>query len=284
MSDTPQKPRSWIKRLLNLLGREPKNTEELMDVLRDAENRDVVSGDVLGMIERILHVSEMQVRDVMVPKAQMIVAQKSDSLESLLPVVIESGHSRFPVMDPTGKDIIGILLAKDLLQYGYHEAVPFDINSVLRPAIFTPQSKRLDILLREFRTNRNHLAIVLDEYGNVEGLVTIEDVLEQIVGEIEDEYDIDEANGHIRKLNDGVYIVKASTPIEEFNTYFHVDFSNDEFDTMGGIVIQGFGHLPKRGQTIKIKNFRFKVLHSDNRRIYLLEVKLLKKKKEGSEN
>lgn len=274
------KHRSWLNRLIALLKHEPQNTEELMEVLRDAENRNVLSADVLGMIERILQVSEMQVREVMIPKAQMVVAHKNDTLEKLLPVVIESGHSRFPVMDPYKKDVIGIVLAKDLLKFCYQNASPFKIADVLRPAIFTPQSKRLDILLREFRTNRNHIAIVLDEYGHVAGLVTIEDVLEQIVGEIEDEYDIEEKNGHIKKLNEDTYIVKASTLIEEFNEYFHSNFSDEEFDTIGGIVLKSFGHLPRRGESIKIQNFRYKVLHSDNRRIYLIEVKPIKRKKE----
>lgn len=277
-SDT--KHRSWLERLSGLLGNKPRNIDELMEVLRQAENRNVLTADVLGMFERILQVSEMQVREVMVTKAQMVVVHKNNSLEDLLPIVIESGHSRFPVVDPFDKEIIGILLAKDLLQYCYdREGIQFNLTDILRQAIFTSQSKRLDILLREFRTNRNHIAIVLDEYGQVAGLVTIEDVLEQIVGEIEDEYDIEEQNGHIKKLNDGSYIIKASTPINEFNEYFHTNFSNDEFDTIGGIVLKGFGHLPKRSETIKIQRFRFKVLHSDNRRIYLLEMKLVKEKK-----
>lgn len=274
------KHRSWLERLSTLLGREPQDREQLMEVLRDAGTRNVLSTEMLGMIERILQVSEMQVREVMIPKAQMVVVQKNSKLEELLPIVIESGHSRFPVLDPTGKDIIGMLLAKDLLKYCFNrEAVKFKISDILRPAMFTPQSKRLDILLREFRANRNHIAIVLDEYGHVAGLVTIEDVLEQIVGEIEDEYDIEEEDGHIKKLDDGSFIVKASTLIEEFNEYFNTDFSDEEFDTIGGIVLQAFGHLPGRGESIKIQQFRFKVLHSDNRRIYLLEVKLIKPKK-----
>jgi magnesium and cobalt transporter len=280
----PPKSRSWLERLTALLAHEPKNRDELMDVLRHAENRDVLSAEMLGMIERILQVSEMQIREVMVPKGQMIVVQKDSNLEDLLPIVIESGHSRFPVIDPTGKNIVGILLAKDLLTYYFNRDVKeFNISDIIRPAVFEPQSKRLDILLREFRVNRNHIAIVLDEYSNVAGLVTIEDVLEQIVGEIEDEYDIDEEDGYIKKLNDGSFIVKAATPIEEFNDFFHSHFSDEEFDTIGGIVLKNFGHLPKRGESIKIQQFRFKVLHSDNRRIYLLELKLMKKKKDEAQ-
>lgn len=278
------KSRSWLERLTALIGREPKNRDELRDLLRDAEDRDVLSAEMLGMIERILQVSEMQVREVMVPKAKMVVVEKTNHLEELLPLVIESGHSRFPVMDDAGEDIIGILLAKDLLQFYFKkEKSHFNMADILRSAMFTPQSKRLDILLREFRVNRNHLAIVLDEYGHIAGLVTIEDVLEQIVGEIEDEYDIDEEDSQIKHLDDGSYIVKAATSVEEFNNYFHCSLSNEAFETIGGIVMQAFGHLPQRGETIKIDNLRFKVLHSDNRRIYLLEVKIFKRRKEDKQ-
>jgi len=288
MIDEPEKEKnphkqkiSWLERLTALLAREPQDREQLMEILRDAEDRNILSAEMLGMIERMLQVSEMQVREVMVPKSQMVAIEKDTTLEEILPIVIESGHSRFPVFDSTGEIIIGILLAKDLLKnFIRKDTNPFDIVSILRPATFTPQSKRLDILLREFRVNRHHLAIVLDEYSHVAGLVTIEDVLEQIVGEIEDEYDIDEEDGHIKKLDDGSYIIKASTPIEEFNNYFNSKFSEDEFDTIGGIALKEFGHLPKRGESIKIQQWRFKVLHCDNRRIYLMEVKVAKKKKE----
>lgn len=277
----PVRSRSWLERLTALLGHEPQNKDQLMEVLRDAEERQIVSNEMLGMIERILQVSEMQVREVMVPKAQMVMIENESKLSELLPIVIESGHSRFPVFDPTSGDIIGILLAKDILKYTDKPSEDTDIAHLLRPAIFTPQSKRLDVLLREFRVNRNHLAIVLDEYGHVAGLVTIEDVLEQIVGEIEDEYDIDEDDVYIKKHSDDTYIVKAQTPIEEFNDYFHSKFSDEEFDTIGGIVLQHFGHLPKRGEHIKLQNYRFKVLNCDHRRIYLLEVKITHKKKAG---
>lgn len=274
------KPRSWLERLTALLAREPKNREQLTEILRDAEERHVLSSDILGMIERILLVSDMQVREVMVPKAQMVVVRKDSKLEKILPIVMESGHSRFPVMDNSGKDVIGMLLAKDLLKYGFQQPLlPFSIANIMRPVIFVPQSKRLDILLREFRINRNHIAIVIDEYGYVAGLVTIEDVLEQIVGDIEDEYDIDEEDGHIKKMDDTICIVKASTSVDEFNRFFRTDFSNDEFNTIGGIVLQSFGHLPKRSESTKIQNLRFKVLHADSRRIYLLEVKTGKSKK-----
>ena len=274
------KPRSWLERLGTIIGREPQNREQLMEILRDAEERHVLSNEMLGMIERILQVSEMQVREVIVPKSQMVVLQNNMSIDDILKIVIQSGHSRFPIMDEEGKEVIGILLAKDLLKFCYQgESIPLSIAHIIRPVVFTPQSKRLDILLREFRVNRNHMAVVLDEYGNIAGLVTIEDVLEQIVGEIEDEYDIDESNGYIKKIDEETFIIKASAPIDEFNAYFNVEFSDEEFDTIGGIVLQAFGHLPKRDESIKIKNFRFKVLHADNRRLYLLEVKVGKQKK-----
>lgn len=275
----PIKSRSWLERLSTLLGREPKDRAELTEVLRDAEDRDILSSEMLGMIERILQVSEMQVREVMVPKAQMVAVLKDSSFNDVMAIVIESGHSRFPVIGTGDEEVVGMLLAKDLLKYFNQDTSQFDLSQITRSAVFTSQSKRLDILLREFRVNRNHIAIVLDEYGHVSGLVTIEDVLEQIVGEIEDEYDIDEEDSHIKKLHDGSFIVKASTLIEEFNDYFHSQFSDEEFDTIGGIVLQAFGHLPKRGDSIKIHHYRFKVLHSDNRRIYLLEVKVVKSKK-----
>ncbi|MBV9575276.1 MAG: CBS domain-containing protein [Gammaproteobacteria bacterium] len=280
-NEKPHTFRSWVERLLAVVAGEPQNREELMEILRDAEDRHVLSAEILSMIERVLQVSEMQVREVMVPKAQMIFVEKNNTLDKILPLVIESGHSRFPVFDPISKDIIGILLAKDILKFCFAKNThAFKMSEVLRPATFTPQGKRLNVLLREFRINRNHLAIVLDEYGHVAGLITIEDVLEQIVGEIEDEYDVDEEDGHIKKLDDNSYIVKASTSIKEFNQYFEAKLKEEKLDTIGNLILKNFNHLPKRGEKIKLQNFRFKILHSDNRRIYLLEVKLLKKKKE----
>lgn len=273
-----KKKSSWIKKISKLVSRKPKNMDQLTMMMRDAAMRGVLSAESLGMIESILHVSETQVREVMIPKVQMVIIDQTSSLEDILQIVIESGHSRFPVIDRTSNDVVGILLAKDLLRfYSHHNNLNFNLDDILRPVFFTPQSKRLDILLREFRSKRNHLAIVLDEYGHVEGLITIEDVLEQIVGDIEDEYDIDEEDGHIKKLNDGSYIVKASTEIEEFNDYFKSHFSDEEFDTVGGIILKSFGYVPKRGETIKIEQFRFKILHSDNRRVYLFEVRVSKK-------
>lgn len=265
--------RSWFERLSDMLIREPKDREQLVEVLRDAEDRNILSAEMLGMIESVLQVSEMQVREVMVPKVQMVGINYESSFEKILDEVVESGHSRFPVWDESSNDVVGIMLAKDLLKYSFlKNHAEFKLDDVLRPAVFVPESKRLDILLKEFRVNRNHMAIVINEYGHVSGLVTIEDVLEQIVGEIEDEYDIDEES-NIKQHDDGASTVKAATPIEEFNQYFNTEFSDEEFDTLGGILLSKFGHLPKRGEKLTLENLVFKVLHSDNRRIYLVEVK-----------
>ncbi len=277
MNDEIKHHRSWFERLSAWLIREPQDREQLIDVLRDAEERHLLSAEHLTMIESILQVSEMQVREIMVPKSQMAVIKDNQSFDEILPSVVESGHSRFPVVDHLSEDVIGILLAKDILKFSFIKGPQetFKVRERMRPAVFIPQSKRLDILLREFRINRHHMAIVIDEYGYVAGLVTIEDVLEQIVGDIEDEYDVG-GDEHIKKHEDGSYTVKASAPIEEFNTYFHSKLNTEDFDTIGGLVLKAFGHLPKRGETIKFKNFQFKVLHSDQRRIYLLEVRLVK--------
>jgi magnesium and cobalt transporter len=280
----PTKHRSWFARMSDLISREPKDREQLMEVLRDAEERELLSAEMLSMIESVLQVSEMQVREVMIPQSQMIAIGRDSTYEEIIPILIESAHSRFPVLDSSGRDVVGILIAKDLLPYGFPKTQKtFNINEVLRPAVFVPQSKRLDILLKEFRVNRNHMAIVIDEYGHVAGLVTIEDVLEQIVGDIEDEYDIDE-DDYIKKHTDNSFTVKAAMPIDDFNEYFDCEFSDEEFDTVGGLVLQGFKHLPVRGESLKIQNWHFKVLHSDNRRIHLLEVKKEEPKEEQNQS
>lgn len=274
------KQRSWFERLSAWLIREPQDREQLIDVLRDAEDRHLLSAEHLSMIESILQVSEMQVREVMVPKAKMVVVQGNHTIEELLPIVLESAHSRFPVIDHINNDVIGILLAKDILKPAFSKDkkdIQFLAQDIMRSAVFVPQSKRLDILLREFRVNRHHMAIVLDEYGYVSGLVTIEDVLEQIVGDIKDEYDIGD-DDYIKSQEDGGYTIKAAIPIEDFNEYFQANLSADEFDTVSGLVLKAFGYLPKRGESIKIKNFIFKILHSDQRRIYLLEARVVKSK------
>jgi len=264
--------RSWLERLSFALMGEPKDREQLVELLRDAQQRDLLDPDALTMIEGVLQVAEMQVRDIMVPRAQMAVVERDASLDKIMPVIIESAHSRFPVIGDSRDEVVGILLAKDLIAYNGPDAVKnFNVRDILRPAVFIPESKRLNVLLKEFRASRNHMAIVVDEYGGVAGLVTIEDVLEQIVGEIVDEHDIEE-DAYIKKHNDNVYAVKALTPIEEFNQYFDSVFSDEEFDTIGGLVMQRFGRLPRRGEVITIDHFRFKVLNADSRRIHLLQV------------
>jgi len=266
---------SWFERLGQALTGEPKNLDQLIQLLREAQARGLFDADAQSMIEGVLAVSDMQVRDILIPRSQMVVVSRNDSPEEIIPVAIESGHSRFPVVGDDRDDVIGVLLAKDLLRYcSKNGAEQFSIRDVLRKAVFVPESKRLNVLLKEFRASRNHLAIVVDEYGSVAGMVTIEDVLEQIVGEIEDEHDIDEET-FIRKLSDVSYTVKALTPVEDFNEYFGTDFSDEEFDTIGGLITHEFGHLPKRGETIILGNQSFQVTNADNRRINLLKVTLL---------
>jgi len=239
-------------------------------VLHRARDANILSPEMLVMTESVMRVSGMQVRDVMVPATLMIGVDEASSADAIYTVVVESGHSRFPVM--SGQEVKGILLAKDLLLYADQKKASFRMADILRPAFFVPQSKRLDILLRDFRVKRNHLAIVLDEYSHVAGLVTIEDVLEEIVGEIEDEYDTDSADD-IRKRGENIFLVRGRTPIADFNEFFASGFAEDEFDTIGGLVLKSFGHFPKRGESTKMGDWRFRVLHCDSRRIHLLEVK-----------
>ena len=271
---------AWLNRLNQVISGQPQDREQLIDVLRDAERRGLVDAQALAMIEGVLHVGEMQVRDIMVPRAQMVVIQAGQDPEAFIDAVIDSGHSRFPVIGDNRDEVEGILLAKDLLAHFVRKGEStFDMDDVMRPAVFIPESKRLNVLLREFRENRNHMAIVVDEYGGVAGLVTIEDVLEQIVGEIGDEHDIEEG-GYIRHLSNGEYTVKALTPIEDFNEYFHTSFSDDEFDTIGGLVIKGFGRMPRRNETIEMEGVSFKVLRADKRRVHLLRVVPVERREE----
>ncbi|MCP5142580.1 MAG: CBS domain-containing protein [Chromatiales bacterium] len=266
-------PRGFFDRLLQALGSEPRDRDELIELLRDAQSRALFDADALAMIEGVLQVSEMQVRDIMIPRAQMTVVSRDANPEAILPVVTESGHSRFPVVGETRDEVVGILLAKDMLRYWAESEAAFNFRDVLRPAVFVPESKRLNVLLKEFRANRNHMAVVVDEYGGVAGLVTIEDVLEQIVGEIDDEHDIDEDDAIIRHAP-GRFTVKARTSVEEFNDYFGTAFSDEEFDTIGGLVTQAIGHLPERGESVQLGEMTFKVLRADGRRVYLLRVTL----------
>jgi magnesium and cobalt transporter len=264
--------RTWKERISRALLAGPKDREQLIQLLRDAQASGLFDADAQAMMEGVLQVADMQVRDIMIPRSQMAVVGRDDSPRELLPKIIESGHSRFPVVGDNRDEVIGILLAKDMLRYCTESGIDNPpLRDVLRPAVFIPESKRLNVLLKEFRASRNHIAVVVDEYGGVAGMVTIEDVLEQIVGEIEDEHDIDEGT-FIRKHSDDKYTVKALTPIEDFNEYFDTGFSDEEFDTIGGLVTQGMGHLPKRGEKLMLDALNFEVLNADNRRIHLLKV------------
>ena len=270
-SSTEPAQRSWFERLSQALLGEPQDREQLVDVLRDAEQRNLLNRDALTMIEGVMQVSEMQVRDIMIPRAQMVTLDRDAGPEEWMPIVIESAHSRFPVIGDNKDEIVGILLAKDLLAYYSSQQGSFNMRDNLRPAVFIPESKRLDVLLKEFRANRNHMAIVVDEYGGVAGIVTIEDVLEQIVGEIEDEHDYED-DIYIMERNAHHATVKAITPIEDFNEHFSADFSDEEFDTIGGLILSKLGHLPKRGERVQLGGFSFKILRADGRRVYLIQV------------
>ena len=266
--------RSWLERLSFALLGEPKTREELLELLRDAQQRDLLDMDALAMMEGVMQVSEQQVRDVMIPRSQMGVVERDWSLERLLAEVIESGHSRFPVIGASRDEVVGILIVKDLLRYFAQGASPFRIEDILRPAKFIPESKRLNVLLREFRSTRLHMAIVADEYGGVAGLITIEDVLEEIVGEIDDEYDINRPPDFIRPQGERQFLIQALTPVEEFNDYFSTRFSDDRANTIGGLVMMELSHLPKRGEMVELDGFQLRVLRADNRRLHLLELTL----------
>jgi len=273
MSDS-DKP-NWLERLSHLLLREPEDREQLISLLHAAFEKSLLDADALAMIEGVLQVSETQVRDVMIPRSQMDVIDISKTPDEFIPFVIETAHSRFPVIDEDKNNIIGILLAKDLLRY--YAGEDFNVRDMLRPVVFVPESKRLNVLLKEFRSNRNHIAIVVDEYGGVAGMVTIEDVLEQIVGDIEDEYDFDETEDNIIRDSKGRYRVKALTEIVDFNEALGTDFSDEEFSTIGGLIISRYGHIPKRGETIVIDNLRITALRVDSRRIHSVIVEVIPK-------
>lgn len=262
---------SWFLRLKQFLQGEPQNQEELVSLLRDAQIRSLIDSETLAMIEGAILFSKMRVRDIMLPKNQMVCIKQEDEYADIIKVVTRTGHSRFPVTDESSDEIVGVLHAKDLLRYQHgNPQEDFDLYDICRQVTFVPESRRLDSLLSEFRSNRNHMAIVVDEYGEVSGFVTIEDIIEQIIGDIEDEFDIDE-DAYIKAHDDKHYIIKAHTPIEEFNEQLHAEFSDETYDTIGGIVMNNFGYLPKRGEIITIDHFEFKIVNADARRIKLLE-------------
>ncbi len=272
MNKSHQTTGTWLKKLTRALSGEAQDRDDLVNSLRDAGARGVIESDALAMLEGVLEVGDIQVREIMVPRAQMVVVHRDDPPEKLVSDAVESGHSRFPVMNEDRDNIVGVLLAKDLLRLQMSaNGDRFDIREYMRPAAFVPESKRVNVLLREFRNSRNHMAIVVDEYGGVAGLVTIEDVIEQIVGEIDDEHDVDE-DQIIRKEEARQYTVRGQTPIEEFNEYFSTDLSDEEFDTVAGLVMQQLGRLPRRGEGVQIADLDVKVLRADRRRVDLLRV------------
>jgi magnesium and cobalt transporter len=268
-------PHSRFSRLTKWLTRAAADNEQLLVTLHDAQMNGLFDADALAMIEGVLQVDDMQVRDIMIPRTQVVMLERDASRDVLIRTIIESGHSRFPVIGDSRDEVVGILLAKDLLLYAFERNDGrLNVRDILRPAVFIPESKRLNVLLKEFRSSRNHMAMVVDEYGGVAGMVTIEDVLEQIVGEIEDEHDVEEEDT-IRKHSEMHYTIKALTPVEDFNEYFGMVLPDDEFDTIGGLVVQEIGHLPKRGERAVIGNLLFKVLRADSRRIHMLQLTLL---------
>lgn len=270
MADDRSKP-SLLERLGTWLARQPEDRDELVTVMRSCYERNLLDADALSMIEGVLQVSEMQARDIMVPRSQMDVIDIKESPDQFIPMVIQTGHSRFPVIGENKDNVIGILLAKDLLRY-YAGEEEFDVREMLRPAVFIPEAKRLNVLLKDFRRTRNHMAVVVDEYGGVAGLITIEDVIEQIVGDIEDEYDFEDVEDNIFQDKGGQYRVKALTEIADFNKVFGTAYSDEDFDTIGGLVLSRFGRVPKRGEQVSFDDLVFRVLRADSRRIHLLQV------------
>jgi len=269
--------RSLFERLSALISPEPESRSELLEILQDAHERNLIDADALSMIEGVFQVSDLSARDIMVPRPQMDVIDLNKPIEEWMPLVLDTAHSRFPAIDGDRDKVVGILLAKDLLRYYAEES--FDVRDMLRPAVFIPESKQLNVLLRDFRANRNHMAIVVDEYGGVAGLITIEDVLEQIVGDIEDEYDIDEEEDNIIPVSNGSlgprWRVKALTEIEQFNESMDANFSSEDVDTIGGLVANHLGRVPRKGDIFDIDHLRFEVLRADARQVHVLLVEKL---------
>ena len=272
MTNTGSGAMNWMRKLGRALSGEADDREDLSLQLRQAADSGLIDADALRMLEGVLGVAELQVRDIMVPRAQMVVVRRDDPPSKLLPVLVESGHSRFPVMDDDRDDIVGILLAKDVLRvFASGDADDFDIRECTRPAVVVPESKRVNVLLKEFRRNRNHMAIVIDEYGGVAGLVTIEDAIEQIVGDIDDEFDVDEEHD-IRRESEGQYLVHGATPISSFNEFFGTDLSDEAFDTVAGLVMQKLGRMPRRGEVLQVGELELRVLRVDRRRVEAIKV------------
>jgi len=262
--------RTWMERLGRMFGAEPQSREDLLGVLREAREGGLIEAETLKMIEGALEVDELQVRDAMIPRSQMVVVHRGDSLDEILPLIIESGHSRFPVVGEDKDEIKGILLAKDLLRLAGGES-GLALADLIREPVIIPESKRLNVLLREFRLNKNHMAIVVDEYGGVAGLITIEDVLEEIVGDIDDEHDAETVED-IQQLGEHRFLVQALTTIDDFNEGFGTDFSDEQFDTIGGLIVSEFGYVPEVGELVRLGGWQFSVTAADDRRLHAVEV------------
>ncbi len=272
---SPPHSKSFIDRIGQMLTGDPQDREDLLEFLHAAHKKHLLDADALSMIEGVLQISEMRARDIMVPRIQMVVVPHDAELDTILPLVLESGHSRYPVIEGDRSKVIGILMVKDLLANVLKQK-SLKVEEIMRPVSIVPESKRLNVLLKEFRTQRHHMAIVIDEYGMAAGLVTIEDILEQIVGEIEDEHDAEEET-YVQQKNKFEFLIKALMPIDEFNAYFDADLDDEECDTLGGFIVHQLEHLPKKGEKLKYGDFRFEVVRADNRRIYLVKLKLKKK-------
>lgn len=270
--NSPQK--SWVDRISQLLTGEPQDLDDLLEILREAREKRLLDTDALSMIEGVLQVSQMRVRDIMIPRVQMVVVPKDAELETIFPLVTEFGHSRYPVIDGDRSKVVGVLLAKDLLARVL-ENKTLKVHEIMRPSYVVPESKRLNVLLKELRTNGNHMAIVVDEYGQSAGLVTIEDVLEQIVGEIEDEHDEHEDEGYIFQRSPNEYMIKALTPMDEFDEYFSTHLATDEYDTIGGFIVSQLEHMPKKGESLVVDTMKFEVIRVDSRRVHLLKLKII---------
>lgn len=270
--NSPQK--SWVDKISQLLTGEPQDLEDLLEILREAREKRLLDTDALSMIEGVLQVSQMRVRDIMIPRIQMVVVPKDAELETIMPLVTEFGHSRYPVIDGDRSKVVGVLLAKDLLAR-ILENKTLKVHEIMRPSYVVPESKRLNVLLKELRTNGNHMAIVVDEYGQSAGLVTIEDVLEQIVGEIEDEHDDHEDEGYIFQRSPNEYMIKALTPMDEFDEYFSTHLATDEYDTIGGFIVSQLEHVPKKGESLVVESMKFEVIRADSRRVHLLKLKII---------
>jgi len=270
--NSPQK--TWVDKISHLLTGEPQDLEDLLEILREAREKRLLDTDALSMIEGVLQVSQMRVRDIMIPRIQMVVVPKDAELDAILPLVTEFGHSRYPVIDGDRSRVVGVLLAKDLLARVLQNKT-LKVHEIMRPSFVVPESKRLNVLLKELRTNGNHMAIVVDEYGQSAGLVTIEDVLEQIVGEIEDEHDDHEDEGYIFQRSSNEYMIKALTPMDEFDEYFSTHLATDEYDTIGGFIVSQLEHMPKKGESLVVDHMKFEVIRVDSRRVHLLKLKII---------